>query len=126
MASFKSSSIEGVYEAYNYSTGTVEADYLYTTPDALIGLLAYYRAIEGIDTLDVVVPDKNTEPKTTETPTAEQATEQEITTTVSETTTAAYKSEAVPPTGDISPVFAVAAILLLSGTIYLGLNKVSN
>lgn len=126
MASFKSSSIEGVYEAYNYSTGTVEADYLYTTPDALIGLLAYYRAIEGIDTLDVVVPDKNTEPETTETPTAEQATEQEITTTVSETTTAAYKSEAVPPTGDISPVFAVAAILLLSGTIYLGLNKVSD
>lgn len=50
MASFKSEDIEGVYEAYNYLTNVVEADYLYATPDALIGLLAYYRALEGIDT----------------------------------------------------------------------------
>lgn len=117
MASFKSSTIDGVYEAYNYSTDTIEADYLYATPDALIGLLAYYRALNGIDTLAVVT---DTDAPGPETPTSEPASDP---TAEPETTATADKSEEVPPTGDASPVFAVAAILLLSGTVYSGLNK---
>lgn len=123
MASFKSSSIEGVYESINYQTGEAEADYLYTTPDALMGLLAYYRAIEGIGTLDVIVPDKNTEPDTTKEPADQQETTSALETTAPLETTTADKAEAVPPTGDATPIFAAAAILLLSGTIYLGVNK---
>lgn len=125
MDSFKSGDTEGVYEAYNYSSGTVEADYSYATPDALIGLLAYYRALEGIETLDVVVPDKDTETDTTEAPTQAPTTaanDVSAPSADSETTTAADKAE-VPPTGDASPLFAVAAILLLSGAAYMGLNR---
>lgn len=134
MASFKSSTISGVYEGYNYSTNEVEADYLYATPDALMGLLAYSRSLEGHDTLEVIVPENEpvSEPSTEPSTEPDTKAEEESTTLNEETSTSAPatvsasdKDKELPPTGDTAPiaVTVTAAILALSLAVYFGLNK---
>lgn len=137
MASFKSSTIDGVYEAYSYTSGVVEADYSFATPDALMGLLSYYRALCGNETLEVIVSnadtdinnntnndtnnngntdENNTDNKGSDNTSADENNQPE------ETTTAAPAKE-TPNTADVSSVAAIAAVLLLSGAVYLGFNK---
>lgn len=99
LKTFKSNTTPGVY-TYGGE------DSLFTTYDALIGLLAYYRAIEGYNTFDVIEAEI-IEPTTDIT--GETA-----------TTTEDVNNTATPPTGDYTPIILLAGILAVSGLLYAG------
>lgn len=114
LLSLKAADTPGAYIGYDGN-----ADLNFSTPDALLGLLAYYRALDGKSTLDVVKP---AEPETpAETTTEPETSAVEESTTDIETTTVPVSAPIdgdTPATGDFSPIVTLLAILAVSGVSY--------
>ena len=111
LLTLKASDIEGAYTGY-----TGSSDLSFSTPDALMGLLAYYRALAGKSTLEVVKAD---EPETTAE--AESAAQTE-TTASNDSSTAIGSNDNInsesPATGDFEPIALLFSVIMASGIIY--------
>lgn len=107
LIALRTSPIAGVYPGYDADFAPTDADYTSATPDALLGLLAYYRALDGKTTLETVhkLPDKapvisdgngSSEPDASKPETSEKS----------------------PASGDNAPVIILGCTLLIAGLGY--------
>lgn len=106
LKTLKSSTTSGAYPDY-----AGKDDPNFSSPDALIGLLSYYRSIEGYDTLEVITK----EAETTTTPSDNSA---DINNN-KESEESTPDLEQAPATGDFSPIILISITLIVSGIAYI-------